>query len=191
MLSSIIDTHEQRDVATCDIPGAFMQSKMEGKKVEGKKVHVTLEEIMVDVMLKIDKSKYKKYVVHEYRKPVLYILLTKALYGTIQAAFLFWKNLTGQLEEWGFKTNPYDFCVANKSINGKQYMIGWHVDDLKISHEDPKVVTKILGMIDARYGQEIFGGKRAPLTITRRKIHDYSGMTLDSPRTESIWVCSE
>ena len=74
MLSSIIDAHERRDVVTCDIPGAFIQSKMEGKKV-----HVKLEGIMVDVMLKIDQSKYKKYVVHEYRKPVLYILLTKAV----------------------------------------------------------------------------------------------------------------
>ena len=148
MLSSIIDAPERRDVATCDIPGAFMQSKMEGKKV-----HVKLKGMMVDVMLKIDQSKYKKYVVHEYGKPVIYILLTKALYGTIQAALLFWKNLTGQLEEWGFKTNPYDCCVANKSINGKQCTIGWHVDDLKISHEDPKVVTTILGLIYGRYGQ--------------------------------------
>ena len=92
---------------------------------------------------------------------------------------LFWKNLTGDLEEWGFKTNPYDFCVANKSINGKQRTIGWHVDDLKISHEDPKVVTTILGLINGRYGQEIVGGKRTPLTITRGKIHDHLGMTLD------------
>ena len=61
--------------------------------MEGKKVHVKLEGIMVDVMLKIDQSKYEKYVVQEYGKPVLYILLTKALYGTIQAALLFWKNL--------------------------------------------------------------------------------------------------
>ena len=28
MLSRITDAHERRDVATCDIPGAFMQSKM-------------------------------------------------------------------------------------------------------------------------------------------------------------------
>ena len=53
-----------------------MQSKMEGKKV-----HVELEGMMVDVMLKIDQSKYKKYVVHKYGKPVIYILLTKALCG--------------------------------------------------------------------------------------------------------------
>ena len=67
-----------------------MQSKMEGNKV-----HVKLEGMMVDVMLKIDQSKYKKYVVHEYGKTVLYILLTKALYGTIQAALLFLKKPHG------------------------------------------------------------------------------------------------
>jgi hypothetical protein len=44
---------------------------------------------------------------------------------------------------------------------------------------DPKVVTTILNLLDAKYGQEIVGGKRAPLTVTRGKIHDYLGMTLD------------
>ena len=89
MLSSIIDAHERRDIATCDIPGAFVQSKMEGKKV-----HVKLEVMMVDVMLKIDRSKYNKCVVHEYGKPVIYILLTKSLYSTIQSVLFFWKNGT-------------------------------------------------------------------------------------------------
>jgi hypothetical protein len=55
----------------------------------------------------------------------------------------------------------------------------WHVNDLKISHVDPKVVTTILDLLDAKYGQEIVGGKRASLTINRAKIHDYLGMTLD------------
>jgi len=35
---------------------------------------------------------------------------------------------------WGFTINPYDQCIANKTINGRQCNIIWHVDDLKISH---------------------------------------------------------
>jgi hypothetical protein len=81
--------------------------------------------------------------------------------------------------EWGFELNPYNFCVANKMVDGKQCTVVWHVDDLKISHVDPKVVTTILNLLDGRYGQEIVGGKWAPLTVTQRKIHDYLGMTLD------------
>jgi hypothetical protein len=41
------------------------------------------------------------------------------------------------------------------------------------------VATTILDLLDAKCGQEIVGGKRAPLTINRGKIHDYLGMTLD------------
>jgi hypothetical protein len=67
---------------------------------------------------------------------------------------------------------------ANKIINGKQCIIVWHVDDLKISHVDWKVVTTILNLLDGKYGQEIVGGKRVPLTITHGAAHDYLGMTL-------------
>jgi len=39
----------------------------------------------------------------------------KALYGTLQAALLFWKLLSTTLQEWGFKINEYDQCVQIKS----------------------------------------------------------------------------
>jgi hypothetical protein len=115
----------------------------------------------------------------ENGKDVIYVIRTKALYGTLQAALLFWQNLSTQLAEWGFELNPYDLCVANKMVDRKQCTVVWHVDDLKISHVDPKVVTTILNLLDGRYGQGIVGGKRTPFTVTRGKIHNYLGMTLD------------
>jgi hypothetical protein len=56
-LTCVIDAIEERDVATSDITGAFMQSDMKGKVV------MKLEGVMADVILKIDPNKYKKYVV--------------------------------------------------------------------------------------------------------------------------------
>jgi hypothetical protein len=173
ILTCVIDAIERRNVATCDIPGAFMQSNMKGKVV------MKFEGVMAEVILKIDQIKYKKHVTKENGKDVIYVILTKALYGTLQAALLFWQNLSSQLEKWGFVINPYDFCVADKTINDKQCTIVWHVDDLKVTHVDPVVVTTILNLLDGKYGQEIVGGKRAPLTITRGTVHDYLGMTLD------------
>jgi len=70
---------------------------------------------------------------------MLYVKLRKALYGTLQVALLFWKLLSNTLKEWGFTINEYDHCVANKTINGRQCTIIWHLDDLKISHVDKKV----------------------------------------------------
>jgi hypothetical protein len=173
ILTCVIDAIEGRDVATCDIPGAFMQSDMKGKVV------MKLEGVMAEVILKIDPKLYTKYVIKENGKDVIYVILEKALYGTLQAALLFWQNLSSKLKKWGFEINPYDFCVANKIIDGKQCTVVWHVDDLKISHIDPKVVTTILNLLDAEYGQEIVGEKRAPLTINQGKLHDYLGMLLD------------
>ena len=77
------------------------------------------------------------------------------------------------MTEWGFEPNPYDPCVVNKIINGKQCTILWHVDDLKISHVDPEVVTEVIDMIEAEFGKE------APLTKSRGKVHEYLKMTID------------
>ena len=37
----------------------------------------------------------------------------------------------------GFELNLYDPCVANCEIEGKQFTIGWYVDDTKTSHVNP------------------------------------------------------
>ena len=99
--------------------------------------------------------------------------LKKALYGTLKAALLFYKKLVEVLTACGFELNPYDPCLGNKIINGKQCIILWHVADLKISHEDPAEVTKIIKMMSSEFGKE------APLTVRRGKIHAYLGMNLD------------
>jgi hypothetical protein len=51
------------------------------------------------VIIKIDPKKYTKYVAKENGKDVIYVILTKALYGTLQAALLFWQNLSGKLKK--------------------------------------------------------------------------------------------
>jgi hypothetical protein len=114
MLSCVIDAAENRDVATCDIPGAFMQSDVKGKVV------MKPEGAMAEVILKIDPKQHAKYVEKENGKDVTYVILAKALHGTLKAALLFWQNPSTELKKWGFEINPCDFCVANTTINGKQ-----------------------------------------------------------------------
>ena len=47
------------------------------------------------------------------------------------------------------------------------------MDDLKISHQDSQVMDDILGKLNGRYGKE------SPLVVTRGRVHDYLGMTMD------------
>ena len=70
---------------------------------------------------------------------VLYVEVLKALYGMLQSSLLYYKKWVKDIEKEGFVVNPYDPCVANKMVDGKQQMICFHVDDCKLSHVDPKV----------------------------------------------------
>jgi hypothetical protein len=84
------------------------------------------------------------------------------------------ERLDKNLKKWDFKINPHDWCITNKMIDGKQCTVLWHMDDIKVSHKNPKVVSAVLEPFEERYGKE------ALLTVTRgNKKQDYLGMTLD------------
>ena len=70
----------------------------------------------------------------------------------LKSVLLFYKKLRNDLESEGFKINPYNPCVANEIINGSQMMIAWHLDDLKISHQDGWEVTKTIKWLGKIYG---------------------------------------
>ena len=144
-----------------------------------------MEGTLAELLTKCDPKLYRQYVVTENNKPVLYVELIKALYGTLRAALIFWRKLTSKLMEWGFTINPYDWCVANKQIEGRQCTLIWHVDDMKISHGDSRVVDGIIRMLEEEFGKE------APLTIRRGKIHDYLGMTLDFSLDDKVQISME
>lgn len=127
MLSCTIDAEEKRDVATADVPRAFMHADID------EVIHLRLVGELAKLLTKVDPDVYEQYLVHENGQAVIYVVLNKALYGTLQGEILFWKDLTSLLvEKCGFQVNPYDDCVVNKMINGKQCTILWHVDNLKI-----------------------------------------------------------
>ena len=153
LLSCIIDAKERRDVATVDILGTFMQGDQD------ETVHMRLEGTLAELLTKCDPKLYRQYVVTENNKPVLYVEQIKALYGTLRTALIFWRKLTSKLVEWGFAINPYDWCIADKQINGQQCTLVWHVDDMKISHADSSVADNIINMLEQEFG------KAAPLTI--------------------------
>ena len=97
--------------------------------------------------------------------------MSKALCGLLKSALDFYNKLRSDLEDNGFVVNPYDPCVANKDVNGKQMTVIWHVDDLKVSHVDEIENSKFAEWMKTIY--------REKLTVRRGKIHDYLGMDMD------------
>jgi hypothetical protein len=166
-LTAVVDALEDRHVAVLDVPGAFMQADMD------ELVHVRFTGKMVELLLEIDRSMYEPCVTIENGEKVMYVKLLKALYGTLRAARLFWEKLTSKLNEWGFTINPYDPCVANKMVNGKQITVVWHVDDLKVSHVSLEVVDNFVEQMETEFGAD------APINKSRGKVHNYLGMCMD------------
>ena len=54
-------------------------------------------------------------------------------------------------------------------IDGKQCTIVWYVDNNNVSHEDSRVVDKVLDMIKEQFGD---------ITVDRGKKHTFLGMNI-------------
>jgi len=173
LMTSAIDAHEERHRATCDLPGAYLNTNLDpdGKNTD-EKVIMLMKGRLAELLVQIDPTMYRKYVTTNSKgEPMLYVRLSKALYGLLQSALLFYKKLRKELEDFGFEVNPYDPCVANKIVNGSQMTVTWHVDDLKVSHKDYHEITRFLKYLGDLYGNRI--------TVNRGDVHDYLGMDLD------------
>ncbi len=117
-LTTIIDAKEGPDVMMADVPNAFIQTEMPEPKEGEERVMMKITGVLVDMLVKMTPKTYRPYVVFENGKKVLYVQVLKALYGMLVAALRWYKQFQKDLESIGFEFNPYDPCVANKTIDG-------------------------------------------------------------------------
>ena len=146
VITLLIDAKESRNVATADVVGAYLNAYMRDFVI----IKLVGEE--VELICKLN-PEYRKYIMWERGKKVLYLQLIKALYGCIKSALLWYECFTKCLLNIGFKLNKYDPCVANKMINGKQCTIVWCVNDSKISHTESKIVDQVILAIEEKMGR--------------------------------------
>ena len=71
----------------------------------------------------------------------------------MQSGLLWYKIFSERLKGHGFVLNPYNICVGNKIIDGKQCSIIWYVVDLKISHVKCAVMDDIIRNIVSHFGE--------------------------------------
>jgi hypothetical protein len=109
---------------------------------------------------------------------VLIVDCLNAVYGTMVAALLYYKKCVKSLTKKGFKLNPYNRCVANKVVNGKQSTICFQIDDCKISHKSTKVVDNVIVWLQSKY-ESIFEDGSGAMKVHRGKHHTYLVMYLD------------
>ena len=100
----------------------------------------------MDSMRKVN-PEHAKNVIDENGQKLLYIKILQAIYGCIGCALRWYTLYSETLQTEDFVMTPYDRCVANKMIDGKQGTVVWYVNDNKASHKDPKVVTYVMDLM--------------------------------------------
>ena len=112
MFSCMIDAKDDRYVATADITGYFLQTY----DTIGS-INLKLDGTMSELLARIDPDIYRNYIITDDKgHKIMYAECLKSLYGTLDAALLFWLKLSTNIERWGFKMSRYDWYVMNKDI---------------------------------------------------------------------------
>jgi hypothetical protein len=158
IITGVIDAKQRRDVMASDVPNAFVQTQAPKLNTDGKKAEriiMKIHSMLVDMLVESN-PQYAKYMVYHNEKKVLYVRMLMALYGMLIALLLYYKRFCKDMKTIGFKLSPYDPCVANRMLNGKQHTIYWHVDDF---HQ----------WLHKTFGQDGIGEVKS----TRGKRHDY------------------
>jgi hypothetical protein len=164
LITAAIAASEGRHCMSLDVPGAYLNADMAST---GVKVRMLLDPIMTSIICKIDPS-YEAFVLPN---GTCLVELDKALYGTVEAAKLWYDMLTEVLAGQGFAANPYDACVFNKvGTDGNQVTICLHVDDLLVTSKSKAELDKVQDFLAQRFGD---------VTVQRGPVINYVGMTLD------------
>ena len=117
-IASVIDAAEHRDTAVVDLPGEFLSADNPDL------VHMVFRGKMAELMGMTDPKTYQKFITYDSKgQALLYVELTKMLYGMLKSALLFYLKLWRDLRRRGFVRIDYDPCVTNKMVNGNQMTV--------------------------------------------------------------------
>ena len=117
---------------------------------------------------------YMYWFIHyaQFIKPngTITVKLLKGLYGTVEAAKLWYDLITKILCDDGFSPNPYDKCVLNKPCTaGKALTVVLYVDDLPILGPYNEIQW-LKGYLESKFPE---------VSYHEGEVLDYIGMTLD------------
>ena len=175
LISCVIDSQEHQDVATIEIPNAFIQTCV--YKIEDMATIIVIGGL-VDVLVDITPDIYGMYVTEKKGVKTMILIFHNAIYVIMVSSLRYYKTCCKMIKHLGFTINPYDPCVVNRTIDEKHQTIRWHVDDCKISHVYPKIDKKLINSLNQEY-KGIFEDITGKMTVKRGKKHSYLGMTLD------------
>ena len=161
MVGAALAAHEGHHVMTLDHKAAYLNAAMTGPPVE-----MLLTPEIARTMCALD-PKYRTYVRADNK---IAVRLKKALYGCVQSAMLWYKELASTLVSLGFRPNPYDTCSFVRHRQRSIDRILVYVDDLFITSDSKRELDTTAEALKSKYGQ---------VTSKTGLEHDYLGIRWD------------
>jgi Reverse transcriptase (RNA-dependent DNA polymerase) len=155
---------EKRAVCTIDVPGAFLNGVMDETK---EPVYMKLNKFLTSVVVNIDPS----YATFVRKDGTCVVKLTRALYGCVESARIWYDTIAKSLGNMGFVRNSQDMCVFNRTEScGSQTTLVIHVDDMLITGASEVVLDMVIAELEALHPD---------LSVHRGKKLNYLGMVFD------------
>ena len=153
-------------MAVIDIPNAFVHMVIKDEK---DRFIMRMHGEVVDIPCKLTPEVYVLFIMTDKRgKKKLLLKCLNALYSLMVASLLNHRKFTQSLKSKKFEINPYDPCVWNKTVGGKQLIICFHVDDCKVLHTSPQVLNDTIKWLRKDY-ESIFEDGSGHMKNTRGK----------------------
>ena len=171
LVTMAIAAHERRHVMTMDVETAYLNARM----IDDKPVFMRIGPLVTAILGQLD-AKFEKYL---DSKGSVIVKLDKALYGCVESAVLWYKDLRATLEEDGYIVNPYDLCVFNKYYEGKQITVIFHVDDLLAACAIRAALEKLYATLVRKYEK---------VKVKWGEKHPYLGMIANFQQTGVVTI---
>ena len=126
-----------------------------------------LDKFLTSILVAIE-PEYAQYV---QPNGTCVVKLSKALYGCIESARIWYDQISAKLNDMGYVKNPYDMCIFNKIENDNtQTTICLYVDDMFITSSNEIKIDDLVNELQTSYPN---------LEVKRGKQFSYLGMMFD------------
>ncbi len=128
-------------IMTFDINQAFLNADIQNE------IYVKLDASQTAILCEI-RPEYQKFI---NNKKEITLRLLKALYGTREAAKLWYEHFKEIILSYGYKVSDMDKCVFHKITAEDTSVIILHVDDGLVLSNDIKILHDLRDKIDATF----------------------------------------
>jgi hypothetical protein len=123
-----------------DVKSAYLNAPMKSD------IHMRLNKDLTSSLIKLSPD-WKSFV----RNEQLTVKLEKALYGTKEAAKLWYDQISTALINAGLTRSPVDPCLFSRKHQGKLTIISTHVDDLSVTGDDFEFISQLKLDLESKF----------------------------------------